>query len=160
MENDRYCRCICVCVCVGVCMTACKRRHFPQRSFGGLSRRAKQTTVIGSSKAWMRLAAKVKQQTNKHKVVWMDRTKFRDWKVRIAFVCFCLQTSGFCFVVSSQAYLNAKYQRPSEWKDTDGHRVPFMKIRWFNFGQMFVLLIIVIIIILIIMHHPQAWVRK
>jgi hypothetical protein len=30
--------------------------------------------------------------------------------------------------------LSAKYQRPSVWKNTAGAKVPFMKVRWFNYG--------------------------
>jgi hypothetical protein len=76
-----------------------------------LSRVAKKTKVIGSSKSWMRLAAKAKDPDPYH-TSWLDRSKFRDWK----------------------KYLDAKYIRPSVWKNTDGDTVPLMKVRWFNFG--------------------------
>jgi hypothetical protein len=80
------------------------------RAFGVISRKAKRTKIIGSSKAWMRLAQKSKQP-NYH-TMWMERSEFRDWKT----------------------YLSTKYKRPSQWKNTDGDTVPFMKIRWFNYG--------------------------
>ena len=80
------------------------------RAFGVISRKAKRTKVIGSSKAWMRLAEKAKQP--KYHTLWMDRLKFRDWK----------------------AFLGAKYRVPSRWKNTDGDNVPFLKVRWFNYG--------------------------
>jgi hypothetical protein len=81
------------------------------RAFGALSRASKKIKVIGSSKSWMRLAAKVKQPAPYH-TAWLDRTKFRDWK----------------------KYLSAKYVRPSVWKNTAGEKVPFLKVRWFNYG--------------------------
>jgi hypothetical protein len=59
----------------------------------------------------MRLAAKVKQPAPYH-TARLDRTKFRDWK----------------------KYLSAKYVRPSVWKNTAGEKVPFLKVRWFNYG--------------------------
>jgi hypothetical protein len=79
------------------------------RAFGVISRKAKKKKLIGSSKAWMKLAQKSKQP-NYH-TMWMDREEsFRDWK----------------------GYLSAKYEIPSRrWKNTDGEDVPFMKIRWF-----------------------------
>jgi hypothetical protein len=81
------------------------------RAFGVISRKAKRTKVIGSSKAWMKLAKKSKQP-NYH-TMWMDRKEFRDWK----------------------GFLSAKYERPSRcWRNTEGEIVPFMKVRWFNYG--------------------------
>jgi hypothetical protein len=44
--------------------------------------------------------------------MWMERTEFRDWKT----------------------FLSTKYSRPSKWANTAGETVPFMKIRWFNYG--------------------------
>jgi hypothetical protein len=81
------------------------------RAFGALSRAANKTKVIGSSKSWVRLAAKVKQPAPYH-TAWLERSKFRDWK----------------------KYLGAKYVRPSVWKNTAGEKVPFLKVRWFNYG--------------------------
>jgi hypothetical protein len=81
------------------------------RAFGLLSRTAKKQKVIASSKSWMRLAAKAKNPAP-YDTAWMDRTKFRDWK----------------------KYLSAKYHRPHVWKNTAGETVPFLKVRWFNFG--------------------------
>jgi hypothetical protein len=43
------------------------------RAFGVLSRKAKKTKIIGSSKAWMRLASKAKQPS--YHTVWMDQPK-------------------------------------------------------------------------------------
>ena len=82
------------------------------RAFGVISRKAKKQKVIGSSKAWMKLARKAKR-TNYH-TMWMGQEHMRDWK----------------------AYLSAKYEGcpKRRWKNTDGEIVPFMKIRWFNFG--------------------------
>jgi len=77
-----------------------------------LSRAAKKTKVIASSKSWMRLAAKAKGQPDPYHTAWLDRSKFRDWK----------------------KYLDERYERPSVWTNTDGDTVPLMKIRWFNFG--------------------------
>jgi hypothetical protein len=59
----------------------------------------------------MRLAGKVKQPAPYH-TAWLDRTKFRDWK----------------------KYLSSKFVRPSVWKNTAGEKVPFLKVRWFNYG--------------------------
>ena len=42
----------------------------------------------------------------------MEQPTFRDW----------------------EAYLSAKYKRPSVWKNTQGTKVPMMKVRWFNYG--------------------------
>jgi hypothetical protein len=75
------------------------------RAFGTLSRAANKIKVIGSSKSWMRLAAKVKQPAPYH-TAWLDRTKFRDWK----------------------KYLSAKVRAPSVWKNTAGEKVPFLKV--------------------------------
>jgi hypothetical protein len=75
------------------------------RAFGALSRAANKTKVIGSSKSWVRLAAKVKQPAPYH-TAWLERSKFRDWK----------------------KYLGAKYVRPSVWKNTAGEKVPFLKV--------------------------------
>jgi len=77
-----------------------------------LSRAAKKTKVIASSKSWMRLAAKAKGQPDPYHTAWLDRSKFRDWK----------------------KYLDERYERPSVWTNTLGETVPLMKIRWFNFG--------------------------
>jgi hypothetical protein len=74
------------------------------RAFGCLSRKAKKTKIIGSSKAWMALASKAKRPS--YHTMWMDQPKFRDWK----------------------AFLSAKYKRPSVWKNTDGGKVPFLKV--------------------------------
>jgi hypothetical protein len=82
------------------------------RAFGVLSRAAKKTKVIASSKSWMRLAAKAKGQPDPYHTAWLDRNFFRNWK----------------------KFLDEKYVRPSVWKNTDGDTVPLMKIRWFNFG--------------------------
>ena len=76
-----------------------------------LARAAKKHKVVASSKSWMRVAAKAKQPAPYH-TAWLDRSKFRDWK----------------------AFLSAKYVRPSVWKNTDGDTVPFLKVRWFNYG--------------------------
>jgi hypothetical protein len=43
------------------------------RAFGCLSRKAKKTKIIGSSKAWMRLASKAKKPS--YHTVWMDQAK-------------------------------------------------------------------------------------
>jgi hypothetical protein len=44
--------------------------------------------------------------------MWMDQPKFRDWK----------------------KYLHAQYEKPARWVNTDGDKVPFMKVRWFKYG--------------------------
>ena len=80
------------------------------RAFGIISRKAKKQQVIGS-KAWMKLGKKSKRP-NYH-TMWVDQEHFRDRK----------------------GYLSAKYERPSRWKNTEGDIVPFMKIRWFNYGM-------------------------
>jgi hypothetical protein len=74
------------------------------RAFGVISRQAKKTKVIGSTKAWMNLAKKSKQPN--YDCIDMTREKFRDWK----------------------KYLGAKYRVPSRWKNTDDENVPFMKV--------------------------------
>jgi hypothetical protein len=75
------------------------------RAFGVISRKAKKTKVIGSTKAWMELA-KTAKQPNYH-CIDMLREKFRDWK----------------------KYLAQRYRVPSRWKNTDNENVPFMKVR-------------------------------
>ena len=80
------------------------------RAFGVIARKAKKTAVIGSPKAWMRLAAKAKAP--KYHTMFLDQPKFRDWKT----------------------YLSAKYKRPSVWKNTDGEAFKIMKVRWLNYG--------------------------
>jgi hypothetical protein len=74
------------------------------RAFGVVSRVAKKTKVIGSTKAWMHLA-KTAKQPNYH-CIDMQRQMFRDWK----------------------KYLGAKYRIPSRWVNTDDENVPFMKV--------------------------------
>jgi hypothetical protein len=75
------------------------------RAFGVLSRSAKKTRTIGSSKAWMKVAKLAKKPA--YHTLWMDQPKFRDWK----------------------RYLSATYKRPSSrFKNTDGENVPFLKV--------------------------------
>jgi hypothetical protein len=76
------------------------------RAFGCISRKAKKTTVVGSSKAWMRLAQESKAAPDNYHTMWMEG-EFRDWKT----------------------YLSLKYVRPSgRWTNTDGEVVPLMKV--------------------------------
>ena len=75
------------------------------RAFGVLSRKAKKTKVIGSSKAWMALASKAKKPA--YHTMWMGQPKFRDWKEYLS---------------------KTKYKCPSVWKNTLGGKVPFLKV--------------------------------
>jgi hypothetical protein len=77
------------------------------RAFGCISRKSKKTMVVGSSKAWMRLAQESKAAPDNYHTMWMDRGEFRDWKT----------------------FLSLKYVRPSgRWTNTDGEVVPLMKV--------------------------------
>jgi hypothetical protein len=116
------------------------------RCFGGVSRKAKKTKLIGSSKAWMNLGLEQlsclrcimifllshQSETAQLRYQLDGPNKVPQLQVKSMHV----PQAGRIPPNPPRAFLSAKYKRPSQWKNTQGDKVPFLKIRWFNFGNL------------------------
>ena len=79
------------------------------RAFGTIAQTAKRRQVIASPTQWLKVAQRSRGGFN---AIFMQQPRFRDWAT----------------------YMRRLYTVPATWRTTDGAKVHFLKIRWFNLG--------------------------